>query len=72
MKNLFKRVVAALFVLTAVLSCSRLEVTLPKGPQGEQGPKGDPGESPDMTVYATRVWVQEQIDAITNADTTRY
>ena len=54
MKNLFKRVVAALFVLTAVLSCSRLEVTLPKGPQGEQGAQGMTGESGKSSY---EVWV---------------
>ena len=53
MKNFIKLSVAAFLMAAAMLSCTRLEVTLPEGPRGEQGIQGVSGV-PGKTAY--EIW----------------
>ena len=59
MRNLIKIMAAACVGAAALLSCTRLEVTLPKGPQGEQGIQGITGRD-GLTSY--EVWVKAVVD----------
>ena len=53
MKNFIKLSVAAFLMAAAMVSCTRLEVTLPEGPRGEQGIQGVSGV-PGKTAY--EIW----------------
>ena len=58
MKNIINALASALVVAVMLQGCNTLEVTMPKGPQGEQGIQGKDGLS------AYEVWLQALKDGI--------
>ena len=66
MRNIIRIMAAALMGAAVLMSCTRLEVTLPEGPKGEQGIAGIDG----LTSY--EVWLRAVADGtITDWDKTK-